>query len=161
MLLEAWIQYGFIFVSITALIIKWRGMSKYIPAAFFMHAYAEHLCHLAMNGFGFWNYPYRIVPSVEMSIPANDIVLPILVMFWLRYIPKNRKGKILWVISWSVALTLPEYFAERYTELIKYHNGYDWYYTLLLWLITWPIIYGFHKWFWNFYHKENHVMKRS
>lgn len=151
---EAWVQYGFIIASVFLLIWKWRGMAKYIPVGLFAHAYAEHICQFAMNGFNLWSYPLRIVPSVEMSVPANDIAIPILTMFWIRYIPGTFRGKLYWIIGWSIGLTLPEFLAERYTALIKYHNGYDWYYTLLLWLITWPIFYSFHVWFWNFYHSD-------
>lgn len=153
MQLEAIIQYLFVIVSIAALIWKWPG-ARYIPAALFAHAYAEHLCQIAMNGLHLWSYPFRIVPCVEMSVPANDIVIPIMTMFWLRYLPDSFSRKLYWIIGWSVGLTIPEYFAERYTGLIKYHNGYDWYFTLILWIITWFIFYLFHFWFWRLYHSE-------
>lgn len=153
MSVEFVIQYAFVLAAVVAVLWKWPGI-HYLPAALFAHGYAEHLCQIAMNGLHLWTYPVRIVPRVEMSVPANDIVIPIMTMFWLRYMPTSFRGKVYWIIGWSIGLTVPEYFAERYTGLIRYHNGYDWYVTLILWIMTWIIFYAFHSWFWKRWHFE-------
>lgn len=70
-------------------------------------------------------------------------------MFWLRYCPSSRKGIIFWVLSWSAVLTIMEFFFERHTSLIRYHNGYEAIFSFVLWTISFPLYLAFHHWLHN------------
>lgn len=146
MLLELKVQYAAIFISLAALAYNYKGMKPFIPVALFASLYANIWCYLSTY-FNWWEFPIRTVPFVQdISVTANVIVVPILAMFWVRYSPMSR---VKWAFLWTTLLTVPEYILERYTDTIKYHNSYEWYYSYLLWLISWFIWYQFHKWFYN------------
>lgn len=133
--------YSPMFMAIIALIIKWQGMKKYIPAGLFASLYANVVCHIAMY-FNCWTYPHKLEEAI-----VNCIVVPVLAMFWIRYAPAKISGLLAWNLLWTGILTVFEYYGERYTDVIKYHNGYAWYHSLLLWFISWFVWYGFHLWF--------------
>lgn len=135
--------YGPMVVSILALIIKWNGMKKYIPVGLFASLYANGVCHIAMV-LNCWTYPNKIEEAI-----VNCVVVPVLAMFWIRYAPSQVSRLITWNLIWTGILTGFEFYGERYTNVIKYHNGYDWYYSFVLWFISWFIWYGFHIWFNN------------
>ncbi|MEN6349871.1 MAG: CBO0543 family protein [Syntrophomonas sp.] len=127
--------------AILALIIKWREMKPYIPAGLFASLFANILCHIAMH-LNWWTYPYRIEEPI-----VNCIIVPVLAMYWIRYAPTKIFGLVVWDLLWTGILTTIEYYVERITNIIKYSDGYHWYYSLLLWFISWFIWYGFHIWF--------------
>jgi hypothetical protein len=58
-------------------------------------------------------------------------------------------SRIKWTLLWTTILTGIEYLAVRYTDMISYYNGYNWYHSYILWLISWYIWYSFHKWFYK------------
>jgi len=146
MAIEKWIQYGSMAAAILMFMIKRKGMKKYIPVGFFASYYANIWCFLAMN-FNWWNFPTRIFDKPDdISWPVNFVVVPIMAMFWVRYIPRGLGRQISWAFLLTTLLTGFEYLAERYTGLIKYHNGYDWYYSYILWFFSWFVWYWFYKW---------------
>jgi len=127
--------------AILALIIKWNGMKKYIPAGLFSSLFANMVCHIAMY-LNWWTYPYKLEETI-----VNCIVVPVLAMYWIRYVPTKISRLIAWNLLWTCVLTVFEYCGERFTNVIKYYDGYDWYFSLLLWFMSWFIWYGFHIWF--------------
>lgn len=135
--------YGPMIAAILALIIKWKGMKKYIPAGLFASLFATIICHFAMV-LNWWMYPNKIEEPI-----VNCIVVPVLAMFWIRYAPSQVSGLITWNLIWTGILTVFEFYGERFTNVIKYLDGYDWYYSFVLWFISWFIWYGFHNWFNN------------
>lgn len=159
--LENWIEFGSAILALVLFLIKIRGMRPYLPVGLFAHVYADYICVAAMKFFHWWSFPDRIYPGISISISANKIAIPILAMFWVRYLPDRLTMRILWWFSWSISLAVGEYFANRYTRLIEYGNGYDWYWTLVFWLITWPIWYTFHLWMHGQLTWENFLGKRS
>jgi hypothetical protein len=143
---ENWAQVAPGVIAIIAVFLFRRGMKPFIPVAMFASLYANVWCYLAMR-FGWWDFPARIVPFVsEISVPANMIVVPVMAMFWVRYSPMTRLN---WALLWTSGLTFGEFLLERYTDVLKYHNGYDWYYSYVLWFVSWFVWYYFHRWFWN------------
>lgn len=145
-MLEATVQYVSIFISISALLIGHKGMKPFIPVGMFASLYANLWCYLAKY-FSLWEFPLRLFPFVtDISVTANIFAVPVLAMFWVRYSPMPR---ISWALLWSTILTGLEYIAERYTDLITYSNGYEWYITFILWIISWYLWYYFHVWFWK------------
>lgn len=146
MSVELWMQSISIAIALCALLLKYKGMKPYIPVAMFASLYANLWCYVATY-FNWWEYPIQLVSIDEdISVTTNMIIVPIAAMFWIRYSPMSR---IKWAFLWTTLLTIPEYLLERHTNAIKYHSGYDWYHTYLLWLISWFIWYQFHKWFYN------------
>lgn len=135
--------YGPMVAAILALIIKWDGMKKYIPVGLFSSLFANGICHIAIK-LNWWTYPNTLEESI-----VNCIVVPVLAMFWVRYAPGQFSRLIMWNLIWTSILTGLEFYGERFTNVIKYHDGYDWYYSFLLWFISWFIWYGFHIWFNN------------
>lgn len=152
--LEAWVQYGAMTIALVCLINKRKGMIKYLPVGLFAYYYSQIVCQVVMGIFEFWSYPYRVFAFEDTSIPANAVVIPIMAMFWIRYMPSGIRNRMLWWLSWSTVLTTFEYFAEKHTGLITYHNGYNSLYTGVLWLISWTIFYNFHRWFWKRYQTD-------
>jgi len=133
--------YGPMIAAIIALIIKWRGMKKYIPAGLFASLYANVICHIAMS-LNCWTYPNKLEEAI-----ANCVVVPVLAMYWIRYAPIRLSYFIYWNLLWTSVLTFFEYVGERFTNVIQYLDGYDWYWSFILWFVSWFIWYGFHKWF--------------
>ncbi|EGO65538.1 CBO0543 family protein [Acetonema longum] len=143
---ESLIQYSSIFIAITAVIIARKELKRFIPIGLFASLYANLFCYIA-NYLNWWEFPARLFPGVkDISFTFNVIIVPVLAMFWIRYSPLTR---IKWALLWTTILTGLEYWSERYTGLIAYHNGYDWYHSFILWLITWYIWYSLHKWFYK------------
>jgi len=143
---ELWLQYLSILLAIAAVIIARKELKRFIPVGLFASVYANIFCYIA-NYFDWWEFPARLLPGVrDISFTVNVIVVPVLVMFWVRYSPMSR---IKWTILWTTILTLLEYLAVTNTDLIVYRNGYNWYHSYILWLISWYIWYTFHKWFYK------------
>ncbi len=146
MSIELLIQYLSIFIAIIAVVVDRKKLKRFIPVGLFAGFYANILCYVA-NYFSWWEFPVKIFPGVrDISFTANVVIVPVLAMFWTRYSPMSR---IKWTFLWTTILTGFEYLIERHTDMIAYHNGYDWYYSYILWLISWFIWYSFHKWFYK------------
>jgi len=132
--------------AVLLLIVKSKGMKKYLPAALFSTYWAVVWCEFA-EYFHWWEYPSRIFPYFDLSATADFVVIPIMAMFWIRYAPKGLKKLVLWALISTIVLVGFEYFVERYTDLLEYGKDYDWYYSFILWFISWFAWYGFHVWF--------------
>ncbi|MFZ5631930.1 MAG: CBO0543 family protein [Bacillota bacterium] len=146
MTLAEWVQYGAVAIAIAALTVKGKGMKKYVPVGLFASFYANAWCAVAAT-FDLWHYPSTIVPAFEhISVPANFIVVPVMAMFWVRYLPLRLTEQIAWAFLWTTGLTGLEFTAERYTDLLQYGDGYKWYHSYILWFFSWFIWYGFHLW---------------
>jgi hypothetical protein len=145
MSIEHLIQYGAIAVSSIALFIDRKGIIKFIPVAIFASLYSNICCYIA-NYFNLWSYQNKLFPVVkDISVTVNLIVVPIITIIWVKHIPNTFKGKFIWAFIWTTGLTLVEVTLERYTNIITYHNGYDWYYSYILWFFSWYIWAGYHK----------------
>lgn len=146
MSIELLMQYIAILIAIVAVIVARKELKRFIPVGLFASLYANIFCYVA-NYFNWWVFTIRIFPGIkDISFTANVIVIPVLAMFWVRYSPMSR---IKWAFLWTTILTGIEYLTQKYTNIITYHNGYNWYYTYILWLSSWFIWYSFHKWFYK------------
>lgn len=146
MSLESGVQYFSMLAALAALYIGRRGMKPYVPVAVFASLYTDLVCDVGVEGLYLWTYPARLAPFVQESLPAGLVVVPVIAMFWVRYCPRKLWPAFLWALAWAVPLTLGEYYAERHTQLIEYLNGYDWYHSFLLWLLSFAIWRSFHLW---------------
>jgi hypothetical protein len=106
--------------------------------------------------FNWWTYPTSLVPIVDdINFPVNVVVVPIAAIIWVKHIPDRFSGKLLWAVIWTVGLTGVEIMVERFTAVLDYHNGYDWYYSFVLWFFSWYIWAGYHKW------QMTHIIKQE
>lgn len=143
---ESWIQYGAMAAAIIALLVKIKGMKRYVAVGLFASFYANAWCVVAAT-YHLWHFPSRIVPAVKaLSVPFNFIVVPVIAMFWVRYFPLRLREQLLWAFVWTTALTGAEFLFERFTGLLRYDNGYQWFYSYILWFLSFFIWYGFHLW---------------
>lgn len=140
-MLTAIFTYGPLLIAILALIIKWKGMKKYIPVGLFASLYANIICHIAMS-LNYWTYPFRAEEAI-----VNCVLVPVATMLWVRYAPARLSGLFFWNLIWTTTLSGLEYFTERFTTVITYMDGYTWYYSFVLWFISWFIWYGFNIWY--------------
>lgn len=155
MSIEHLLQYAAIAAAVIALIIDRRGISKYVPVALFSSLYANIWCYIAMY-FNWWTFSQALLPFIDdISFTVNMISLPVAVMIWVKHIPDTFRGKVLWALLWTAGLTGVEVILERFTEIIDYHNGYDWYFSLVLWFFSWFIWAGYHKW------QTAHILKQE
>ncbi|GBF34735.1 hypothetical protein DCCM_3855 [Desulfocucumis palustris] len=146
MSLEEWVQYGSMVIAVTALIIKRTGMKEFVPVGLFASFYANLWCIVAAT-YHLWHFPSRIITALEdISVPANFVVVPIMAMFWVRYCPLRLREKLLWAFIATGVLTLTEFLLEKYSDVLMYQGGYNWYHSYLLWFFSWFVWYGFHIW---------------
>lgn len=144
--IEYLIQYAAIAGAVITLIIDRKGASKFVPVALFASLYANIWCYIAMY-FNWWTFPKALLPFIDdISVTVNMLVLPIAVIIWVKHIPDTFKGKLLWAVIWTIGLTGVEVVLERFTAVIDYHNGYDWYHSFILWFFSWFIWAAYHKW---------------
>jgi hypothetical protein len=140
------IQYAAIAGAAAALFLDRKGASKFVPVGLFASFYANIICFFALY-FKLWDFPKGLFDFVDdVSVTVNFLVLPVAVLIWVKHIPDTARGKLLWALLWTVGLTGVELVLERFTDVIKYHNGYDWYYSFVLWFVSWYIWAAYHKW---------------
>ncbi|KXS43724.1 MAG: Competence protein [Candidatus Frackibacter sp. T328-2] len=152
MAIEIWLKLGSMIIAVLLLFLKRKGMKEYLPVGMFASLYAQTGDYIAKY-FGLWNFPnkhhpirvFRVVDDV--SIVVDMVVVPILVMFGVRYTPTKLKARVRWFFILATSLTIIEFLIERFTNALEYYNGYDWYHSYILWFISWFIWFEFHAWF--------------
>ncbi|HOV80390.1 MAG TPA: CBO0543 family protein [Bacillota bacterium] len=146
---EILIQYGSMIIAVLLLFLKRKGMKRFVPVGLFASFYANIWCFLGMS-FNWWTFPSRITNKPDdVSWPVNFVIAPVTAMLWVRYFPLRLREQITWLFLWTSVLTGFEFAVERFTNLLKYHDGYDWYYSYVIWFFSFLIWYGFHLWFYN------------
>ncbi len=75
------------------------------------------------------------------AFPFEYFILPVIIIFFILYYPRSKpmKIKILYTMAFSSAITLVEYFVERYTLLIQYLS-WRWYWTWISLTILFYIV---------------------
>jgi hypothetical protein len=139
------IQYIAVAAALIALLLKIRVMKRYVPLALFSIVYSNILCYIAQY-LRIWYYPIKLVHYSDVSIIFNYIILPVIVMYWMRFCPVNTTYRFLWAVGWSIVLILSEYLLTRFTNILKYSSGYDIHISFLLWMASWFIFYKFYVW---------------
>jgi hypothetical protein len=117
-----------------------------VPVALFSSFYANVVCFAAVY-FKWWDFPAALWGFIDnVSVTVNFIVLPVVVIIWVKHIPPTFWRKALWALLWTIGITGGEFVLERFTDVIDYHNGYDWYHSFILWFVSWYIWSAYHKW---------------
>ncbi|KAA0549931.1 hypothetical protein FZW96_00855 [Bacillus sp. BGMRC 2118] len=120
--------------------VDWKNWKSYYPTIQFYI-----ICNLFYN-FIFYNHTLWKYNSVTISWLSHTLietgftllVLPILIMIYLRYFPENKKP-FLYIAVWVLGFTLLEYLAEK-KELFIYENGWSILWSGLFNLIMFSIL---------------------
>ncbi|NPV89977.1 MAG: hypothetical protein HPY50_04285 [Firmicutes bacterium] len=145
--IDSWVEGGAVAAALLALVVRLRGMKKYIIAALFASLFTDFYFTLATQVFHWWDYHGGILKEVGLSFSYPDVIIPIAAMFVVRYWPHDRKSQALWGLAWSGALTGFDYFCANYTTLMEFKNGFTWYYDVFLWAANLLAWYVFYRWF--------------
>ena len=77
------------------------------------------------------SYPVNLFPHFDSSLTYEYVLFPVISIYFYKLTYHGTwKEIMMWGIVFSSAITVTEYFIERYTELIQYHT-WTWTYTLI------------------------------
>ena len=143
------IEYSSILLSLALLWFIRRNIKKYIPVGLLASGYAVFIDQLG-SAFNCWKYNSNIFPALHgVHMPLDYIVVPALTITFVKYVPRTIIGLVLGSLVFTFFSGGIEYLVERYTDIIKFGQGYVIWFSLLIWLILWPIAYLFHVWLWD------------
>ncbi|WP_345774222.1 CBO0543 family protein [Cytobacillus sp. S13-E01] len=100
--------------------------------------------------FNLIEYPVRFFKRVnKTSFTFEYMVYPTLCALFNLYYPdrKNNFIKGLYYILHSSLITVFEVYAVKYTKLIRYKNGWKWYWSFTTIMLTYYVSRLYHKWF--------------
>lgn len=100
---------------------------------FFIKAYYSQLVDSFVVANKKVTYPIRVFPKIfNTNIAFNMLLFPIACVIYNRITSKsNVKQAISRVFILSIPITLGEIWFEKNTKLIKYHNGWKWYFSFI------------------------------
>ena len=119
----------------------WRNLSRYYPTILFMIAaslFYESSCY----EYPLWQFkPQKtLVHNVTIiSILINFGIFPATVLLFLSRFPNTLLKQIGYTLLWSVGYILGEY-ACLLVNLIEYHNGWHFGWSILFDLLMFPIL---------------------
>jgi len=128
-----------------------------IPAKYRKEAQAVFLFQQVVSWFlgilvveaGWISYPVReFSVASSTSFTFEFIVYPSIAVYYNLYYPVNSGplAKLLYGAAYALAVSLPEYWLEKYTQLILYIH-WEWYVSFVSILMTLPISRVFYLWF--------------
>jgi len=101
--------------------------------------------------FGWLDYPVRELSKANAtSFSYEYFILPVISIHFILHYPSNKpyKSRILYYFTFSTALTLIEFFIEKYTLIIQYHS-WRWYWTWISLSLVFYIVTVIYKWFYK------------
>jgi hypothetical protein len=136
--LESIIVYGSQLIAVGSILINRKGMHPFIPIGLFSSWYATAISYVAEH-FHWWSYRMQGHPEMGMSYVVDLIVVPSIVMHWIRYGPKDRGKRVIAALLLSILFTAIEYVLVG-TNLYRVHSGFRveysgvmWFFSLFLW----------------------------
>lgn len=103
-------------------------------------------------------YPVRFFKKVnKTSFTFEYMVYPALCALFNLYYPEKRNNYIkgLYYIFHSSLITGFEVYAQKFTKLIKYKNGWKWYWSYSTIMFTYFLSRLYYKWFFKEEYKES------
>jgi hypothetical protein len=94
-------------------------------------------------------YPVRELADVNgSSFLFEFLVYPVIGIYFCLYYPLKSPNwkKVIYISSFSTAITIPEIIVENYTNLIRYIH-WDWYVTWTSVYATLYLLWFFYKWY--------------
>ncbi|UUZ82806.1 hypothetical protein LJK88_01870 [Paenibacillus sp. P26] len=98
---------------------------------------------------GWIEYPVRdFRVASQTSFVFEYLAFPTVSVYFNLYYPQHRSRWIqcLYYTGFASGLTLPEYFIEKYTQLIEY-KGWAWYWSFISITLTLWLSRRFYEWF--------------
>lgn len=133
-------------VEVIIVYIKRHGTKPYVMLWLFAAWFSDWIGILATQHLHLWKYTGGIFYGIGLWFIGDDIIIPTFALLAIRFWPRNKHSAWLYALIWAAGLTGLEYLAERYTELLKYENGYTWYYSFFVWLFSIIVWRVFQSW---------------
>ncbi|MDF2926467.1 MAG: hypothetical protein K0R57_5381 [Paenibacillaceae bacterium] len=136
-------------VGITAFLCIPRHKRKEAHAVFLFQGMLTWILGLSVVEAGWLMYPIReLNEASSTSFVFEFLIFPVTAAYYNIFYPANQPvGKrFAWLLLFAAGITLPEYFIERYTDLLEY-TGWSWYWTTLSISATLCISRLFFLWF--------------
>jgi len=115
---------------------NWRSWRDYYPTILFFIA-GDLLKNFLLYNHWMWTYQETIFGE---NVLRNHTVISLLIMFvvypstiliYLGRFPKVRWKQISWVSFWILLYTSVEYINIHYLKLIRHHNGWNMWWSVL------------------------------
>lgn len=105
---------------------------------FFLKGFISLTCNTAFVAYGLLSYPDRFLSHIFQSTIVFDLLAyPMLCVLYNQTTYKsNLTGILIQAFAYSVPATLFEWWLSEYTEVVKFHEGWNWGYSLLFFLAT-------------------------
>lgn len=163
--MRTWVQYGILgmayLIGLAGLIAVPAGRRREAYAVFlFQNMLAWFLGLVAVQA-GWLIYPVRdLAKSSSTSFVFEYLCYPVVAVYYNLFYPSHRSpaAKAGWVVLFAMAITIPEYFIENYTDLVKY-TGWKWYWTSISVGATLMLSRRFFIWFFG-PHRASSLGKR-
>ena len=105
-------------------LVDWKRWSDFYPTIQFYI-----ICNLLYNFIFFnhtlWAYKPRTpwLNHTFIDLAFGLIFIPIILMIYLKHIPKMFKNVLFYILAWVMVFTVTEYFFQK-AGLFIYHNGW-------------------------------------
>ncbi|MCZ8514005.1 hypothetical protein O9H85_16560 [Paenibacillus filicis] len=135
--------------SLAALVLVPNDRRRESQAVFLFFGLVTWVLGLAAVEAGWLTYPVREFQSAtQTSFVFEFLAFPVVSIYFNLYFPQGRSP---WIQAgyggaFAAAITVPEFFIEKYTQLIEYH-GWTWYWTFVSVMLTLWVSRLFYVWF--------------
>lgn len=139
MRLEYAINWGAALASIVAMIVAFRRQPvKDWIIVFFLKGFLSSIFNQIFVAYGLLSYPVRLFPNAfDTTIVFEWMAYPMLCVFYNQTSYKsNLQGILLQAVAYSVPPTIFEWWLSEYTQVVKFHRGWNWGYSLLFFMAT-------------------------
>lgn len=133
------INWGTTLVSIMAMFFAFRKPPiKDWLIVFFLKGFISFTFNMVFVAYGLLSYPVRFFPNIFQTTVVFDLLAyPMLCVFYNQTTLKsNLQGIIIQAFLYSVPATIFEWWLSEYTQVVKFHSGWNWVYSLLFFLAT-------------------------
>lgn len=137
--MENFINWGVTFVTIVSMFFAFRKPPvKDWLIVFFLKGFISFTFNMVFVAYGLISYPVRFLPSIFQSTVVFDLLAyPMLCVFYNQTTYKsNLQGILIQALLYSVPATAFEWWLSEYTQVVKFHDGWSWVYSLLFFLAT-------------------------
>ncbi|MEK8132500.1 CBO0543 family protein [Paenibacillus filicis] len=149
MTVERWLLAGVYVVTLVALWVVHRQEPRTVQAVFLFQQCLSWILGLLVVEVGLLEYPVREFRiATRTSFAFEFLVFPAIACYVNMYYPRTKDPllKFGYYAAFASGVTVPEYFIEKYTDLIAY-NGWAWYWTFISVLISLMASRWFYNWF--------------
>lgn len=139
--------------SIMAFVVLLRKKPLEAQVVFLFHQMPTWVMGLVVVEAGWLAYPVReFQRATHASFLFEYLSFPVIAGYFVAYYPNNRGivAKLMYFTAITLAIAVPEWFIERYTQLIKYVT-WSWPWTFISVWIFFYVSLLFYRWFIRIY----------